>query len=278
MADSQAGRERSQDRTTGGVPPVKLYGLRHSHPVVTARMMLEHTGIPFTQWNILPGLHLPVAWAAGFRPATVPAVRLGDRRITGTLSLSRALDELAPDRPLFPADPSARQAVVDAEQWGHDELQALARRVFRWAGERDNRVRAWMAREVIGWPFPTAFGYVFKPVMIFFGRVRAGATQESVRDDLARLPALLDHADGLLAAGVIGGPQRNAADFQILASLRLLMAHEDLRPVIEPHACGRAALELLPAFPREDDPLPPIPAVLPPEWLARPSVADPPAA
>jgi glutathione S-transferase len=247
--------------------PVTLYGMKHSHPVLAARLMLAHKGIAYNVRDILPGLHPVVARAAGFPGRTVPALRLGDERVQGTLAISRALDEAVPANPLFPADPEQRAAVEEAEQWGHDEVQPVAMRVFRWAGAQDNAVRAWMAQEVMGWPAPALFGYGFKPVMEYYARI-VGADSEQVRQDLAGLPAKLDHADRLIEAGVIGGAQPNAADCQIFAGLRLLLAHEDLRPILTSWRCAQAALELVPDFPG----LPvgafaPVPAALPEAWL-----------
>jgi glutathione S-transferase len=165
-----------------------------------------------------------------------------------------------------------------AERFGHDELQPIARRVFRWAGARDNAVRAWMAKEVVGAPAPALAGYAFKPVMVFFARVISKADDNQVREDLARLPALMNDVDALVEDSAIGGPVPNAADLQILTSVRLLIAHEDLRPAIAPRPCGNAALRLIPDYPRSGpDALPPVPASLPPEWLpaARPDPGPP---
>jgi glutathione S-transferase len=252
-----------------------LYGMKHSHPVLAARMALERTGIAFEAHDLLPGLHGVIVRAKGFRAWTVPALVLDGRRIQGTLAIARELDRVAPAAGLFPAEEEARRAVADAERFGHDELQPVARRVFRWAGVRDNAIRAWMAQYVVGLPAPVLAGYAFKPVMVFFGRVVSKATDAQVRDDLARLPFLLDHADALLAAGTIGGAVPNAADLQILTSIRLLIAHADLRDAIAWRPCGQAALELIPDYPRPGpDALPPVPAALPPEWLpeSRPPV------
>jgi glutathione S-transferase len=248
---------------------VTLYGMKHSHPVLAARLMLRRKGIDHNVRDILPGLHPPVVRLAGFPGRTVPALRLGDRRVQGTLAISRALDEALPTPPLFPPDPRRRAAVEEAERWGHDELQTVARRVFRWAGAQDNGVRAWMAREVMAWPAPAAFGRAFKPVMTYYAHI-VGAHAEQVREDLAGLAGKLDHADRLIESGVIGGTQPNAADCQILAALRLLLAHEDLRPILAPWRCAQAALELVPEFPI---PAPgeraaaPVPAALPAAWL-----------
>jgi glutathione S-transferase len=246
----------------------RLYGMKHSHPVLASRMALELSGIPFKARDILPGAHGIVVRARRFPAWTVPALLIEGRRVQGTLAISRELDRLAPEAGLFPRDHERRRAVEDAERFGHDELQPVARRVFRWAGMRDNAIRAWMARYVVGLPAPALAGHAFKPVMIFFARVVSKATDAQVRDDLARLPELLDRADALIEDGTIGGDAPNAADLQILTSVRLLMAHEDLRPFIAPRPSGEAALRLIPDFPRSGpDALPPVPAALPQEWL-----------
>lgn len=238
----------------------KLYALAHSHPAIAVRLMLEHKGIDCDEWDILPGLHPIVVRAAGFPGRTVPALRIDGERVQGSLEISRWLDEHHPDPPLFPADGQERAAVAAAELWGHDELQALARRVFRFAALKSNPIRAWMADEVVGMPFPRLMGLAYKPVIVYFARI-VGATGEAVERDLRRLPGLLDHADELLAAGTIGGEQPNAADFQILCSVRLLLCHSELREVVARWRCAHAAYDLVPAYPG------PIPAALPPQWL-----------
>lgn len=245
----------------------RLFGMKLSPPVLATRMALEVAGIPFVAHDLLPGLHGIVVRARGFQGWTVPAVELDGRKVQGSLAIARELDRIAPWAELFPNDPHRRGPVEQAERFGHDELQPIARRVFRWAGARDNAVRAWMARYVVGAPVPALAGSAFKPVM-FFGRVISEANDAQVREDLGRLPALLDHVDALLDQGTIGGDPPNAADLQILTSIRVLMAHEDLRPAIAPHPCGEATLRLIPDYPRSGaDALPPVPAALPAEWL-----------
>jgi glutathione S-transferase len=67
--------------------------------------------------------------------------------------------------------------------------------------------------------------------------------------------------DGWLEDGVLGGLVPNAAGFQVAPSVRLLMALEDLRPLVEGRPAGRFATKLLP------DPPGRIPAVFPTDWL-----------
>jgi glutathione S-transferase len=234
-------------------------------------MALELTGIEFQAHDLLPGLHGIIVRTKRFPGWTVPALQLDGRRLQGTLAIAHELDRLEPAAGLFPRDPERRRAVEQAERFGHDELQPLARRVFRWAGMRDNAIREWMARYVIGLPAPALAGYAFKPAMVLYGRYISKASDARVREDLARLPALLDLADALVDEGVIGGASPNAADLQILSSVRLLLAHEDLRSAIARRPCGEAALRLIPDYPRSGpDALPPIPAAPPPQWLTAP--------
>ena len=76
------------------------------------------------------------------------------------------------------------------------------------------------------------------------------ASAAAVRADLERLPALLDHVDELLAHGVIGGAEPNAADYQIAPSVCLLLAFDQLRPLIEARPAGAFATRVAPALPR----------------------------
>jgi glutathione S-transferase len=247
-----------------------LYGMKHSHPVLASRMAVERAAVEFKAHDLFPGLHGVIVRSKGFARWTVPALVIDGRRVQGTLAIARELDRIAPDVGLFPRDPERRREVEAAERLGHDELQPIARRVFRWAGARDNAVRAWMAQYVVGTPAPRLAGYLFKPAMVFFSRVVSKADAARVREDLGRLPSLLDRVDALLEDGTIGGESPNAADLQILTSVRLLMAHEDLRPAIAPRPCGAAALALIPEYPRaRPDALPPVPASLPVQWLPR---------
>jgi glutathione S-transferase len=248
-----------------------LYGIKHSHAVLASRMALELTGILFAAHDLLPGLHGVIVRAKGFSGWTVPALALGGgHRVQGSLAIARELDRLAPAAGLFGHDPARRRRIEAAERFGHDELQPLARRVFRWAGAHDNAIRTWMARDVVGTPMPRAMGYAFKPLMMVFGGIVSKASDAQVRADLGRLPELLSRTDALLREGTIGGSAPNAADLQILTSIRLLLAHEDLRPAIAARPCGLASLRLIPDYPRSGvDALPPVPAALPPAWLVQ---------
>ncbi len=225
-----------------------LYGVHSSHPAHAARLMLEYKGIEHKVVNLVPGTHAALLRPLGFRHGTVPAIKLDGRRVQGSRSISRVLDEVRPDPPLFPADPDERGRVEAAERWGDEVLQPVPRRLAGWLTVHRAALRSKLAREA-GVPAAGLVGAANKPLAWYFAH-KIGATDfEGVTRTAESLPDLLDHVDGLIAARTIGGEQPNAADFQILATVRLLMTIEDLAPVLEGRPSTHLARELMPDYP-----------------------------
>lgn len=238
-----------------------LYVIPVSNPANAVRGMLAHKRMRHRLVRFPPGFHPWLVRAAGFPGQTVPAMEVGGRKLQSSLAISRALDELEPRRPLFPADPELRRAVEEAERWGEAELQPLPRRIFRWALANDADMRRWFAGEVVGTPLPGLSARLSKPVPTRLAAM-AGATADAAQADVARLPSTLDRLDGLIADDVIGGAEPNAADFQLLATVRALRLMEDLRGAIAGRPCEEAAMRV---FARYDGV--PAPRALPPAWL-----------
>lgn len=241
------------------VPRAKLYALLVSHPSHSARLMLERKGIDHQVVNVQPGLHPLVVRLVGFRGNTVPALRIDGRRVQGSLRISRFLDELQPEPALFPSD--RRDAVVEAEAWGERELQPVPRRMYRWGLGRSAVLRRGLA-EISPLPGAGIQAVVNQPLARIFAAM-VGANDATVERDVRELPALLDRVDELIAEGVIGTEQPNAADYQIVTTVRVLMSFADIRPLLAGRPAENLALRLLPAWPDE------VPSFLPPEWLAR---------
>lgn len=227
-----------------------LYGIPLSHPVITARLALGHKGLPSEPKLLLGGLHPVQLRAAGFRGRTVPALKLGDRRVQGSMAIAQALDEARPSPPLYPAAPAERRAVQDAERWGHDVLQPVPRRLIRRALTDSHAVRRWFADVATPFPLPGANAVVLAPVARLFARM-ADASPARTAGDRAELDELLDRVDALIAKGVIGDAGApNAADFQIAPSVRMLAAFDSLRARVEGHPAAHAlAFRLVPDYP-----------------------------
>jgi glutathione S-transferase len=238
--------------------PVRLYVLSISNPSLAAAGMLRHKRIPHRLVTLPPGTHPLLLRAAGFAGATVPALELDGRAIQGSLAISRALEEFQPEPPLFPAE--RREAVEQAERWGEAELQPVPRRIFRWALLERPELQRWLAQEVLRSPAPRLAALAGRPMLSWLAK-SAGADAGAARRDAQRLPALLDHADALIAEGTIGGERLNAADFQIASTVLVLLHVADFAPLAEGRPCAQLARRLFSRYPVE------VPPLLPAQWL-----------
>jgi glutathione S-transferase len=225
----------------------RLYVLTASHPCIAVELMLRHKGLEYRRVELPLILSLVVLRAMRFPQKTVPAMRLGERLVQGSRAISRAVEELRPDPPLFPREPSARQRVEEAERSG-EELQDAARRIEVWGLGRD-RSGVEVQLRASTFPIPPRLGARFAGPLLWRYRRIIGATEDAVRRDVAVLPAMLDRIDRLIEDGVIDAWAPNAAAFQIAPSVRLLMTMEDLRPAIERRAAGSFAMRLVPTYP-----------------------------
>ena len=236
-----------------------LYSLSVSHPALAARCMLEHKGIEHRVVDLIPGTQPVALRALRFPRHTVPALVLDGRRIQGSREIARALDGTRPDPPLFPLDAEARRRVEEAERWGDEVLQPVPRRIFRWMAAHHYAVRRWLAVDVAAVPLGEVLARPAIQARLFARAV--GADEAAVRSDLEALGDRLAEVERLRAAGVLGGDQPNAADFQIAATLRSLAGFADLAPHLEDEPAIRWAATVVPPLPG------PVPAALPPELL-----------
>ena len=240
---------------------VTLYAIPPSHPSHAARLMLEHKGVQHKVVNFVPGMHAAGVRALGFRSGTVPALKVDGRRVQGSRQISQALEEAYPEPRLFPADAAQGAAVAEAERWGDEVFQQTPRLITRWLTVNRPEMRVHMATEA-GLPAPAMVSHANAPIARYFARKVGADDTERVRAIAAALPAQLDHVDGLIADGVIGGPERNAADFQIGATARVLMTFEDLAPLFVGRPTATLATGLIPEFPSS------VPAgFVPAEWV-----------
>jgi glutathione S-transferase len=242
-------------------PAATLYAIPGSHACETGALLLEHKQIPYRRVNFWPGVHAlsvrlrgfpgyssPVRKLDGDKPAlrlaladrlgTVPAIRIGDERVQTNVKIARRLDQIEPEPPLFPADPERRREVEEAERWGDEEFQMIARRLTLAAIHHGpDTIYNRGAAGRLG------------PLLWYHDRVRLigvralarfafDASLETERQMLEQLPGMLDRIDAWIAAGVLNGEQLNAADLMIATSLALLCYRRDIGPGIESRPAG----------------------------------------
>jgi glutathione S-transferase len=228
----------------------KLYVILGSHACRTAMLMLEHKGVAYRRIELPTGLHPVGVRLLGFdgsacpprrvgrrRPpmvrladamGTVPALRVGDRRMRTNHAIARFLDELAPRPPLFPAERDRRLLVEEAERWGDEVLQMAARRLVLAAVTHGRG--ALIEDGDVGRLGPLLFRRtaIRLAAVQVFGRVFI-ANARTEAELLAALPEMLDRIDAWIADGILNGDQLNAADFMVASSLALLCYRADVR-------------------------------------------------
>jgi glutathione S-transferase len=239
---------------------IKLYGTPPSPPSHSARLMLEYKGIDHKVIWLLPGMWPALLRTRGFRGGTVPAMKVDGRRVQGSTLISRELEQLKPEPPLFPPDPAQRSAVEEAERWGDEILQNVPRRIVRWLSVHRPETKVMIAQDV-GIPFPRFAAWINAPAARHLANKVDADGQ--IQRAIAQVPEVLDHVDELIADGVIGGDEPNAADFQIATSVRALVSVGDLDRVTKDRPAADLAMRYLPDFGTD------FPAgLLPAEYLA----------
>ena len=209
-------------------PSLTLHVLPPSHPCKTVEAALDLKGLPYEKVELAPGPHVEeMQKIYGEGNHTVPGLLVDGQPVHGSRAILARLEELEPEPPLFPDDKA--DAVREAEEWGDRELQDLGRSLG-W-GALHFRPDALGLLGGAGLLDPAGTDFAI-------GLIRGAwkyhkITAVRLAEDLAGLPAKLDHVDRLVADGVLAGEQPNAADLQIGATLSVLLSVGDVRPLIE---------------------------------------------
>jgi glutathione S-transferase len=241
------------------VAPLKLFVLPASHPCAVVEAALERKSIPFRRVNLLPMVQV-VLGPLLYGGSTVPGMRLDGERLVGSRAILRRLDLLAPDPPLLPSDPAARERVLEAELWGDDVFQSVPRRIIDACFLRNPYAMESYAGDA---PLPLPRS-VLRPALPLTAKLMARrnhASDATVVADFAALPGFLDRIDAWIAEGLLGGDEPNAADLQIGSTVRLLNTIGDVRPLI----AGRPSADLMRYFPPMVGEVPA--GTLPAEWI-----------
>ena len=226
---------------------LRLYVVHGSHPCAAVEKALELKGLEYRVWEWPPPMHAPMQKLL-FGKRTVPALRNGSEKISGSRAIMHRLDELAPEPPLYPIDPDRRASVEAADRWGDEVLQPIAREVI-WAGavHRPDALVGYGEHSRLH--TPAAVVRMLAPGMARIG-ARINRTNDAIaRQRLTELPGHLDRVDGWLADGTLGGAEHpNAADLQMLSTIRLLGTMADVRPILEGRPSLAAAEALWPTI------------------------------
>ena len=230
-------------------PELTLHVLPPSHPCKTVEVALDLKGLAYERVEMTPGTHnASMEEIYGEGRTTVPGLLVEGEPVHGSRPILAKLEKVAPEPALFPEDRA--DAVREAERWGDEELQDLGRRLP--FGAMHFRPEALGTFGGAGPLDPAGTDFAMKYVHQSWRY--HGITAERLAEDLAGLPAKIDHVDALADDGVIGGEEPTAADLQIGATVRVLLTVGDLQPLLADRAGERIARRWFPDYPGEVPP------------------------
>jgi len=215
---------------------VTLHALPPSHPCKAVGAALDYKGIEY-EWVDLPyGKHNEmIEELYGEGKTRVPGLTVGDERIHGSTEIFKRLEELAPEKPLYPDD--IAEQVREAELWGGGDLQDFGRRI-PWGGIyfRPERLGRMNGIDELD-PSGTDFAMKFVRSTWKYHHI----TCVQIAEDLERLPGMIDEIEGMADKGLLDGENPTAADLQIGSSIWVIATISDVKPVIEGSAAERVA-------------------------------------
>ena len=225
-------------------PSLTLHVLPPSHPCMTAEAALRRKGLEYERVALSPGAHVEeLAKVYGEGKTTVPGLLVDDEPVHGSTAILARLEEIRPEPSLYP-EPFA-EAIREAELWADAELQDLGRRL-PWGSLhfRPEAMGTFGGGEPLDGP-GTDFAMRYLHASWKYHKISA----ELLASDLLGLPEKLAHIETLVADGVIGGEEPNAADFQIGATIRVMLTVGDLDGLLVGSGGEKIARELFPDYP-----------------------------
>ena len=223
-------------------PELTLHVLAPSHPCMTVEAALRRKGLEYKRVVLTTPHTEEMEQIYGEGHGTVPGLLIDGEPLHGSRPILARLEQIVPEPALYP-EPIA-DAVREAERWGDEELQDLGRRL-PWGALhfRPEAMGTFGGGEPLDGP-GTDFAIKYVHLSWRYHRISAAR----LYDDLAGLPAKLDHVDELAEQGIVGGASPTAADLQIGSTLRVLLAVGDLLPLLEGRAAERIARHWFPDY------------------------------
>jgi glutathione S-transferase len=222
-------------------PTLTLHAVPPSHPCMTVEAAIRHKGLAYERIDFsMAGEHperMQEIYGEGH--STVPGLLIDGEPVHGSRPILARLEEIEPEPTFYPSA-QAREA----ERWGDEELQDLGRRL-PWAAMhfRPESMGSFNGGTPLDGP-GTDFAIRFVRAAWRYHKISA----ERLHEDLAGLPAKIEHIEQLAGDGVIGTGKPNAADFQIGATIRVILPIADLKPLFAGTAAEAIALRLFPTY------------------------------
>lgn len=211
---------------------------------MTAEAALKYKDLTYELVNLGMGKHQDeIERIYGEGKRTVPGMTIGSETVHGSTAILWLLEQRFPQHPLYPE--GAVDEVREAELWADGDFQDFGRRL-PWSALhfRPEAMGTFGGAEALDPP-----GTDFAIRFIRSTWKYHGISAEQMSRDLEALPAMVDRIESYADRGLIDGEQPTAADFQIGATVRVLLTVGDLQPVFEGSAAERVARRHFPDYP-----------------------------
>ena len=203
-----------------------LWHLKPSHFNEKARWALDYKAIEHRRVNPLPGAHMLLALALTRRVVTLPVVRLDGKAIGDSTRIIAALEEYAPEPPLYPDDPAERERALALEEFFDSTLGPDVRCV---GFSEFLRAREFVSEHAAEFTAPRQAFAVRSFVFPAFIRRRYGVSEEGAAKALVRIRATMGLIEDLLDGGDhLVGDRFTVADLTAAALLAPLIAPPEL--------------------------------------------------
>jgi glutathione S-transferase len=200
-----------------------LWQFTASHFNEKARWALDWKGIRHTRRSLLPGAHVPVIlWMTGQK--SVPVLQLDGEAIADSTRIIAELERRFPDRPLYPADPTARARALELEEFFDEEIGPHLRRCLFHVALPDAGFVSALFSQDAGPLARTLYRAAF-PVTRMVMRIDMGIDDDGFARSLVRLEAALDRLEREIGpSGYLAGDAFSVADLTAAALLTPLTA------------------------------------------------------
>ena len=220
-----------------------LHALPPSHPCMTAEAGLKYKGLEYDRVELTMGSHgTEVDELYGEGARTVPGMMIGDEAVHGSVPILRRLEEMVPEKPLYP-EPIA-EGVRAAEEWADGHFQDLGRRL-PWGALhfRPEAMGTFAGGDALD-PAGTDFAMKFIHSTWKYHRI----TAVKLAEDLAGFSSQIRQIEEYAGQGLIGSEEPTAADLQIASTVRVLLTIGDLHPMFDGTAAERIAIKHFPDY------------------------------
>lgn len=195
-----------------------LYQFPISHYCEKVRWALDYKKIPYTLKNLIPGPH--IVTTRRIAPQTsVPILKDGEMIIQGSGAIISYLDQMYPERPLTPSDPTLKKEALELEKYFDTEIgMHLRRYIYNTILPRRDIVEPMLLAQGPAWG-PKVYRVIF-PLVRFLMKKSMNINPESAARSEVRLRSAMEKINGMVAKKqFLIGNQFSRADITAAALL-----------------------------------------------------------